>query len=67
MIESTLAMQMGYYNSSLALWEPLIEPVEVVAENVVTYHPWELKLDVSRLFYLNIRLLIHLYTFIYIK
>lgn len=38
---------MGYYNSQLALWEPLIEKVEVTQNNKTTYIPWELKLEVS--------------------
>ncbi|CAH1965913.1 unnamed protein product [Acanthoscelides obtectus] len=48
-VEASMKMQMGYYNSRLALWEPLIEPVENVCGNtnrqVIT--PWELKLEVS--------------------
>lgn len=37
---------MGYYNSRLALWEPLIEPVEVEKDGKVQFVPWELKLEV---------------------
>nr|XP_023025019.1 vacuolar protein sorting-associated protein 13-like [Leptinotarsa decemlineata] len=42
-IEASLAMQMGYYNSKLALWEPLIEPELRSSECI----PWELKLELS--------------------
>ncbi|XP_057669487.1 intermembrane lipid transfer protein Vps13 isoform X2 [Diorhabda carinulata] len=42
-MEAVLTMQMGYYNSKLALWEPLIEP-EVVNNKHI---PWELKLGVT--------------------
>ncbi|CAG9815731.1 unnamed protein product [Phaedon cochleariae] len=44
-VQASLTLQMGYYNSHLALWEPLIEP-EVVRNNNF-YVPWELKLEVS--------------------
>nr|CAI5824993.1 unnamed protein product [Callosobruchus analis] len=45
-VEASMKMQMGYYNSRLALWEPLIEPVDNVCET--TYkQPWELRLEVS--------------------
>lgn len=42
-MEAVFTMQMGYYNSKLALWEPLIEP-EVVNNKHI---PWELKLGVT--------------------
>lgn len=42
-------MQMGYYNSYLALWEPLIEPVEVEKDGKLTYVPWELKVEVKKI------------------
>lgn len=38
---------MGYYNSKLALWESLIEPVEVNKAGKSTYVPWEIKLEVA--------------------
>lgn len=41
-------MLMGYYNSRLALWEPLIEPVEIADEKGKRdFVPWELKLEVT--------------------
>ncbi|KAF5289221.1 hypothetical protein FQR65_LT00109 [Abscondita terminalis] len=46
-IDSNLTLQMGYYNSTLAVWEPLIETVEVTKDNKVTYEPWVLKVEVS--------------------
>lgn len=46
-MESTWAMQVSYYNNSLALWEPLIEPVEVLKGNLYDHVPWELKMTVS--------------------
>lgn len=46
-VESTLNLQMAYYNSRLALWEPLIEPVNKGKDNLVKYTPWELKLEVN--------------------
>ncbi|XP_028133900.2 intermembrane lipid transfer protein Vps13 isoform X1 [Diabrotica virgifera virgifera] len=42
-LEAALTMQMGYYNSKLASWEPLIEP-EVFNNKHI---PWELKVEVT--------------------
>lgn len=46
-IESSLNVQMWYYNSRLALWEPLIEPVESHNGSQVVHVPWELKMEVE--------------------
>lgn len=46
-VESSLNLQMAYYNSRLALWEPLVEPVQIKTGKEVTFKPWELKLDIS--------------------
>lgn len=49
-INSTLTVQMAYYNNELALWEPLIEPVEVVTigiDNEKRWAPWELKFEMQ--------------------
>ncbi|VEN38118.1 unnamed protein product [Callosobruchus maculatus] len=43
-VEASMKMQMGYYNSRLALWEPLIEPVDNICETAYK-QPWELKLE----------------------
>jgi hypothetical protein len=40
---------MAYYNSQLALWEPLIETVEQVKDDRLMHCPWELRADVSLL------------------
>lgn len=40
-------MQMNYYNSRLALWEPFIEPVEVESAIGPKYKPWLLELKVN--------------------
>jgi len=45
---------MAYYNSRLALWEPLIEPVEQLKDGRLIHCPWELRADVSLLNVLNI-------------
>ncbi|KAF5306759.1 hypothetical protein FQA39_LY01517 [Lamprigera yunnana] len=45
-VDTSLSLQMGYYNSTLAVWEPLIETVEVMHDNKLTYEPWILKLEV---------------------
>ncbi|OAD52957.1 Vacuolar protein sorting-associated protein 13A, partial [Eufriesea mexicana] len=41
-IEYTMSVIMAYYNSCLALWEPLIEPVEVIKNKEHVSTPWEL-------------------------
>lgn len=46
LVDASLTLQVGYYNSRLALWEPLIEPVAVTNETKTAYVPWELKLEV---------------------
>ncbi|XP_075971796.1 vacuolar protein sorting 13C isoform X2 [Anticarsia gemmatalis] len=45
-LESTWAMQVSYYNIERAVWEPLIEPVEVLKDNQYKHVPWELKMEV---------------------
>lgn len=44
--ESTWAMQVSYYNIERAVWEPLIEPVEVLKDYQYKHVPWELKMEV---------------------
>ncbi|VVC40207.1 Hypothetical protein CINCED_3A023147 [Cinara cedri] len=46
-VAGELTMQMNYYNSRLALWEPFIEPVEIESSIGPKYVPWllELKLE----------------------
>ncbi|KAJ1520910.1 hypothetical protein ONE63_003990 [Megalurothrips usitatus] len=46
-VDSSLSVQMWYYNSRLALWEPLIEPVESHNGSQVVHVPWELKMEVE--------------------
>ncbi|CAK1598970.1 unnamed protein product [Parnassius mnemosyne] len=45
-VESTWAMQVSYYNIGRAMWEPLIEPVEVLKDSQYKHIPWELKMEV---------------------
>lgn len=42
-VSCDISMEVAYYNERLAVWEPLIEPVE----NDGKYRPWELGLEVS--------------------
>lgn len=43
-VESTMRLTMSYYNNEVALWEPLIEPVEVDSTyGLPEYYPWELQ------------------------
>ncbi|KAI4459978.1 vacuolar protein sorting-associated protein vps13 [Holotrichia oblita] len=46
-MDATLTFQMGYYNSVLAVWEPLIEPVEDHKDGNDGYKPWELRMYVT--------------------
>lgn len=47
-VSSTLRLTMSYYNNVLALWEPLIEPVETETPiGISEYHPWEMTFEMS--------------------
>lgn len=47
-ISSTLRLTMSYYNNMLALWEPLIEPVEMdTSMGLSEYNPWELMFELN--------------------
>ncbi|XP_076380466.1 vacuolar protein sorting 13C isoform X3 [Megalopta genalis] len=46
-VEATMSLIMAYYNSCLALWEPLIEPVEGMKNGKRISTPWELKTKVQ--------------------
>lgn len=47
-VEGSLEMGVSYYNSSLALWEPLLEPNEIVSPSGLTSKaPWVLNLGVN--------------------
>ncbi|KAK0157380.1 hypothetical protein PV328_011128 [Microctonus aethiopoides] len=46
-IDATISVIMAYYNSRLALWEPLIEPVESVKNTEKHSEPWELKMNIQ--------------------
>lgn len=52
-VDAILTLQMGYYNNRLALWEPLIEPVQITKDKKITYKPWELKLEVCKINLMN--------------
>ncbi|XP_023933797.2 intermembrane lipid transfer protein Vps13 isoform X2 [Bicyclus anynana] len=45
-MESTWAMQVSYYNIGRAMWEPLIEPVEILKDSQYKHVPWELRMEV---------------------
>jgi len=46
-IDSTISMVIAYYNSRLALWEPLVEPVEKFDNGKCISTPWELKTKIQ--------------------
>ncbi|KAK2581118.1 hypothetical protein KPH14_007937 [Odynerus spinipes] len=46
-VECTMTLIMAYYNSRLALWEPLIEPMEGIQNGKRISTPWELKTKVQ--------------------
>lgn len=46
-VASTLRLTMSYYNNVIALWEPLIEPVESECPGIVEYYPWELQFSLE--------------------
>lgn len=46
-ITSTLRLTMSYFNNVMALWEPLIEPVETETVGVAEFYPWELQFSLE--------------------
>lgn len=42
-----MTLAVAYYNSRLALWEPLIEPMESTKNGKRVSSPWELKTKVN--------------------
>lgn len=47
-ISSSLCLGMAYYNSTMAVWEPIIEPNEREKSNGLTeYGPWELNFSMK--------------------
>lgn len=48
-LECTISLIIAYYNSRLALWEPLIEPKEGIQNGKRTSTSWELKTKVNSL------------------
>ena len=47
LVESSLKLELAYYNSLLAAWEPIIECVERREGGMVSFSPWELHMKVS--------------------
>lgn len=48
-MECTMSVIMEYYNSRLALWEPLIEPIMSCVNGKCESTPWQLKTKVNLL------------------
>lgn len=46
-VDSVMTLQLAYYNNRLALWEPLVEPVETGKSGNTKQVPWELQLQVE--------------------
>ncbi|XP_073984515.1 vacuolar protein sorting 13C isoform X2 [Rhodnius prolixus] len=46
-VESQLTLEVCYYNNLLALWEPLVEPVDTKEGKKTSYLPWELFVQVE--------------------
>ncbi|KAL1140359.1 hypothetical protein AAG570_000291 [Ranatra chinensis] len=46
-VDSHVCLEVAYYNNTLALWEPLIEPVETTKGGKTSLLPWELSLQVE--------------------
>ncbi|XP_043479643.1 vacuolar protein sorting-associated protein 13 isoform X2 [Leptopilina heterotoma] len=46
-IEASMSLLVAYYNSRLALWEPLIEPIEGLHKGKRISTPWELKTKIQ--------------------
>ncbi|XP_043195714.1 vacuolar protein sorting-associated protein 13-like [Amphibalanus amphitrite] len=48
LVESSLKLELAYYNSLLAAWEPIIECVERRDAGMVSFSPWELHMKVEK-------------------
>ena len=48
-VNASLNLQAGYYNSRLALWEPLLEPVDCTRLGAVRQRPWELTMKMKKI------------------
>lgn len=46
-VTASLTLQAGYYNSKLALWEPLVEPVDCTRLGIGRRRPWEMVVSVT--------------------
>lgn len=49
-ISSELSLEVAYYNETLAVWEPLIEPTEI---HRGVFKPWEVVAEVTKSHYLK--------------
>lgn len=48
-VNGDLSIELAYFNSRLAVWEPLLEPVEVVNRSAFPDHaPWSLHFEMSQ-------------------
>jgi vacuolar protein sorting-associated protein 13A/C len=47
-LSASLNLRAGYYNSRLALWEPLLEPVDCTRLGPVRQRPWELTMKMKK-------------------
>ena len=43
-VSTELGLEASYYNDELAVWEPLLEPIESIESN---YRPWVVKAQVK--------------------
>lgn len=57
-IDSTISVVMAYYNSRLALWEPLIEPMEAMKNGKRVSTPWELTTKVRNVYVFPLYLIV---------
>ena len=46
MVSAELGLEATYYNDQLAVWEPLLEPIE---SSCTTFRPWVVKVEVCKL------------------
>ncbi|XP_076066395.1 vacuolar protein sorting 13C isoform X3 [Oratosquilla oratoria] len=43
-----MSLEVAYYNPRLALWEPLIEPVEFITEELTEHRPWTVLFELKK-------------------
>ncbi|XP_039291061.1 vacuolar protein sorting-associated protein 13 [Nilaparvata lugens] len=47
-VDMEITLQMNYYNYSLAIWEPVLEPIETFKDGNRILNPWKLNMEMKK-------------------